>query len=553
MKERRGLIRGEIVSTEAVYTKNIEFIVERFVYPLQSKAQKLGVSPEHVKILCSNLAMLVRLHQEVLTSMTRKKHPKIERIFIKHADFFKIYVQYINNFEKMLDVFNELYEQRSFRQWMSNHVAISHLDIMSYFIMPVQRLPRYVLLLREMEKRTPQEHRSHPLLLLAVQRMEEIAEAVNQHKEHFERIEAVVQVQKLINHPLVEPTRFLVFDGPVSHQTTGFFGKIKHQDIHAFVFNDILVWSKKEPSYAFLGKMQLASAHVSMYNKNPCGFIVSNSKIALILIEADDGARRNLLHAIRDCIDSSRALRQDQYARNVSHRKNTSNGAGAHMHRESITGLQALGKRHKNNKASDHKHSQGNHRSGRHGYVDDADHDSGDGGDGGDDADVPPPPPPGIEYENRQQRQERLRRQKQKESHPTRPPGHMPNLFGADSPEYGRSQTMDTQWLQHRRSGASSSRTSSPIKTVNRSLTTDRFGVPKSSGARVASARSPSRTNHRRGGAGAGAGAGITSSTSTPSLITAMDLDEVLERNYNGSRRSSRSEVTVDGHTYELY
>jgi len=39
------------------------------------------------------------------------------------------------------------------------------MDLMSYLIMPVQRIPRYVLLLRELLKYTPQDNKSRSTLV----------------------------------------------------------------------------------------------------------------------------------------------------------------------------------------------------------------------------------------------------------------------------------------------------------------------------------------------------------------------------------------------------
>jgi len=42
------------------------------------------------------------------------------------------------------------------------------MDLMSYLIMPVQRIPRYVLLLRELLKYTPQDNKSRSTLVCPV-------------------------------------------------------------------------------------------------------------------------------------------------------------------------------------------------------------------------------------------------------------------------------------------------------------------------------------------------------------------------------------------------
>ncbi len=50
----------------------------------------------------------------------------------------------------------------SFVEHIQTNRAIRNLE--SYLILPVQRLPRYVLLLREMHKHTPRTHSDYDLL-----------------------------------------------------------------------------------------------------------------------------------------------------------------------------------------------------------------------------------------------------------------------------------------------------------------------------------------------------------------------------------------------------
>jgi hypothetical protein len=54
--------------------------------------------------------------------------------------------------------------------------------------MPVQRLPRYILLLRELYKHTPPTHADEPLLAKAVEKVSAVAEFVNEKKRSAEQL-----------------------------------------------------------------------------------------------------------------------------------------------------------------------------------------------------------------------------------------------------------------------------------------------------------------------------------------------------------------------------
>ncbi len=55
---------------------------------------------------------------------------------------------------------------------------------MSYLIMPVQRIPRYQLLLRELDKVTEEGHPEKQHLGEALQKIEHIAKHVNEEKRN---------------------------------------------------------------------------------------------------------------------------------------------------------------------------------------------------------------------------------------------------------------------------------------------------------------------------------------------------------------------------------
>jgi len=62
--------------------------------------------------------------------------------------------------------------------------------------MPVQRIPRYMLLLTELFKRTPKDHPDHKDLEAALGKIQVVAEAMNVSKREAENIHKVAEIQK---------------------------------------------------------------------------------------------------------------------------------------------------------------------------------------------------------------------------------------------------------------------------------------------------------------------------------------------------------------------
>lgn len=59
-----------------------------------------------------------------------------------------------------------------------DHPDVKGADLMNFLILPVQRLPRYVLLLRDLLKYTPEAHVDFEPLSKAVDKMSSVADYV---------------------------------------------------------------------------------------------------------------------------------------------------------------------------------------------------------------------------------------------------------------------------------------------------------------------------------------------------------------------------------------
>jgi hypothetical protein len=80
----------------------------------------------------------------------------------KHISFFKIYFEYLNNFTNSMALIRDLKENnpkfKEFLLGIRKKGLYNNLDLEDYLIKPVQRLPKYVLLLKILLKKTPNDH-----------------------------------------------------------------------------------------------------------------------------------------------------------------------------------------------------------------------------------------------------------------------------------------------------------------------------------------------------------------------------------------------------------
>jgi len=138
-------------------------------------------------------------------------------------------------------------------------------DITSLMITPIQRLPRYVLLLKELRKRTPDDHPDAQLLESALADVQVVADHVNERLRSHEDNARILEVQSslwasnLNGVPnLLEPGRRLVREGTLTKvRSNGLLREVK-----VFLFSDIFLYASCWVMY--LGRMHYHN-HITFY------------------------------------------------------------------------------------------------------------------------------------------------------------------------------------------------------------------------------------------------------------------------------------------------
>jgi len=109
--------------------------------------------------------------------------------------------------------------------------------------MPVQRLPRYVLLLSELLKNTPQSHPGYKALTEALRKVKEIADFVNEAKREAENMQQVLSIQDSLSGkrfmPIIEAHRRFDSKGTIIYYSSR--KNFKPKNLQYFLFNDLLV------------------------------------------------------------------------------------------------------------------------------------------------------------------------------------------------------------------------------------------------------------------------------------------------------------------------
>merc|ERR1711991_1050619 len=97
--------------------------------------------------------------------------------------FVKEYETYVNGYGRIVQVLKQNSQKPSFAKFLRTMEFESHHTLSTLLITPVQRVPRYMLLLRDLIKTTPTWHADYEPMKIAYERAEELVAHLDESKK----------------------------------------------------------------------------------------------------------------------------------------------------------------------------------------------------------------------------------------------------------------------------------------------------------------------------------------------------------------------------------
>lgn len=226
---RRNIIK-EIYYTEQTYIDGIHLLIQCVVDPIRESLRGDNfeiISLEDFQTLFKTLESIIVINRDILASLKDRvdscnDDTKIGDIFVQYAPYLKIYSMYasqydeINNLSKRLDETN-----KSYRKLLANlkeDPNAKRRDIYDLFITPIQRIPRYSLLLGSLIDITEEDHPDYKDLVAAKALVEQVADVVNKRIEESNNRSEVVKINgKFLwtDVNILDPARRFIKEGYV--------------------------------------------------------------------------------------------------------------------------------------------------------------------------------------------------------------------------------------------------------------------------------------------------------------------------------------------------
>lgn len=216
--KRRSLRRQsieEILTSEKSYLKQLEILIKYFVNPLKEKHLiELAVHTS----LFGQIEMIYNLNGEFLKELETDLD-NIAMSFVKMAPYFKLYSVYAFDYKNAILIVQDLIHKNSeFRKFVYNAETRPEVQtkLNSLLIVPIQRIPRYRLLLQQVLLYTSPSENEYKILLDSIKQVESTVAHINSVIEDQESTQVLINLQNsLMNRSpnIVKPSRKIIKEG----------------------------------------------------------------------------------------------------------------------------------------------------------------------------------------------------------------------------------------------------------------------------------------------------------------------------------------------------
>jgi len=332
---RQKVVR-EIYATEESYLNNLRILVRVYVSPLRLDAR--GINPmlnlSEVHALFSDVEAVLRISEKVFEKMTESLEKdelddSVGKIFCEVAPLLKLYTAYVNSHHRALETHHMLLTRPAYKNFCEQCKAMpecASCALDSFLILPVQRVPRYELLLKELLKHTEPSDPEHAEIASALSKVSSVALMINNNLRDHERRAAVLAVQEKFGNSvqLVSPQRWFVRDSMLRKVC-----KRKPKPFLFVLFNDVLVYGsqvampginrgagKKKELFKYHRMIDLSTAQVTVCPDSALGepqFTISSPSKSFNVIAGSPMLRDQWVQDLEETIENAQRVSRSRH------------------------------------------------------------------------------------------------------------------------------------------------------------------------------------------------------------------------------------------------
>uniref|UniRef100_A0A8C3TY20 FYVE, RhoGEF and PH domain containing 3 n=1 Tax=Catharus ustulatus TaxID=91951 RepID=A0A8C3TY20_CATUS len=241
-------IANELLHTEEAYVKRLHLLDQVFC----TKLSEAGISSEVITGIFSNISSIYCFHGQFLLPELKARitqewsvNPRLGDILQKLAPFLKMYGEYVKNFDRAMDIVNTCMQRSSpFKDVVQNiqkQEVCGNLTLQHHMLEPVQRIPRYELLLKDYLKKLPEESPDRKDAEKSLELISTAANHSNAAIRKMEKMHKLLEVYERLGgeEDIVNPANELIKEGHIQKLSAK---NGTAQDRYLFLFNSMVLY-----------------------------------------------------------------------------------------------------------------------------------------------------------------------------------------------------------------------------------------------------------------------------------------------------------------------
>uniref|UniRef100_A0A4X2LKQ0 Rho guanine nucleotide exchange factor 26 n=1 Tax=Vombatus ursinus TaxID=29139 RepID=A0A4X2LKQ0_VOMUR len=256
----------EVISSEHSYLLSLEILIRMFKNSKELSDTMTKTESHH---LFSNIADVCEASKKFFKELEERHQNNIflddiSDIVEKHTtSTFDPYIKYCTN---------EVYQQRTLQKLIATNPSFKevlsriesqeecrNLPMISFLILPMQRVTRLPLLMDTICQKTPKDSPKYEVCKRALKEVSKLVRLCNEGARKMERTEMMYTINsqlefKIKPFPLVSSSRWLVKRGELTayvEDTVLFSRRTSKQQVYFFLFNDVLIITKKKSEESY--------------------------------------------------------------------------------------------------------------------------------------------------------------------------------------------------------------------------------------------------------------------------------------------------------------
>ncbi|KAI6117150.1 Dbl homology domain-containing protein, partial [Pisolithus croceorrhizus] len=257
---RRDKIIAEFYDTERSYFNGLDLVYDHFLTPVLASLSTPNplLTRQELSTLFSNFIDIWNFHRTLAAALAehlQSKSTPFSAILLAHFPYLSLYTPFITSFPASLTLLMSLSSIdtspnphfTTFLRTQESHPRCAHLRLSDYLLTPVQRCPRYLLLLKDILQATDPTSTEYEALRRALGLVEKITASLNTSLMTHAQTLTLLDLQRNTHNlpsslsPLVAPGRDLLKRGTLTCQRSS--SSVAYEFI---LLSDYLIWLSRD-------------------------------------------------------------------------------------------------------------------------------------------------------------------------------------------------------------------------------------------------------------------------------------------------------------------